>query len=141
MADRRLGAILVEAGVLDESLLREALRQQRREKRALGRILVETHKLSENLLVQALSMQLNIPVVDLDHIESAPEAVAKLPLELARKHELVPFALQGKKLSVAMADPTDKKMIDQLQIQLAVGLVPHIAGPTAIDRAIDRLYD
>lgn len=132
---------MVEAGVLEEPQLRDALRTQRRGPRPLGRILVETGKISEALLVQALSLQLRVPIVDLDRVTIAPEAIGKIPLDVARRHELLPFALTGRKLSVAMADPTNQDVVDGLQSSLGLVLVPHIASPGAIDRAIERCYD
>ncbi|MCK6546423.1 hypothetical protein L6R52_11285 [Myxococcota bacterium] len=141
MARRRLGAILVEAGVLEEYRLREALRAQRRAWKPLGRILVEAGHISEPLLVQALSVQLRVPIVDLDQLSVAPEALAKIPLDVARRSELIPFALNGRKLSVAMADPTNQDLVNDLQSSLGLVVVPHIAGPAMIDRAIERHYD
>src|SRR5689334_9700864 len=62
MARKRLGEILIQAGVLDEARLNVALREQQRWGGPLGRKLIELHLIREEDLVQALAFQLNIPV-------------------------------------------------------------------------------
>src|SRR5216117_2766791 len=107
MARKRLGEILVQAGVLDETRLRAALAEQRRWGGPLGRILVEMGGISEEVMVQALSHQLNFPAINLDTKVIPTDVLDLVPPELAEQHSVLPFAVQGKFLDVAMADPTN----------------------------------
>jgi type IV pilus assembly protein PilB len=140
VARRRLGEILVDGGVLSEEQLRTVLRAQRSIRRPLGALLIEQGIIGEAGLVQALAMQLELPVVDLDATPLAPEALARVTIDLARKHGLVAFALDGRNLSVAIADPTDTTLRDVLQVQLGVALRVHVASPSALERALERAY-
>jgi type IV pilus assembly protein PilB len=140
MARKRLGEILVQAGVLDEARLRAALAEQRRWGGPLGRILVEMGGISEEAMVQALSHQLNFPAVNLDTKVVAHDVLDLVPPELAEQHSVLPFAVQGKFLDVAMADPTNLGIIDELRIRTRLNVRPHLAGPKMIERAIAKYY-
>ena len=86
MARKRIGEILIEAGIIDEDHLRAALVEQRRKGGPIGRALVELKLVAEETLVAALSRQLAVPVVDLDALE-VPQAVVDLvPGEWAEAH-------------------------------------------------------
>lgn len=140
MARKRLGEILVQAGVLDETRLRAALAEQRRWGGPLGRILVDMGGISEEVMVQALSHQLNFPAVNLDDKVVPHDVLDLVPAELAEQHAVVPFAVQGKFLDVAMADPTNLGIIDELRIRTRLNVRPHLAGPKMIERAIAKYY-
>src|SRR5688572_49756 len=107
MARKRLGEILVHAGVLTEAQLRAALGEQRRWGGPLGRILVDMKLVNEEAMVQALSHQLNFPTVNLDQRKIDMAVLDLVPADLADQHAVVPFNVQGKFLDVAMSDPTN----------------------------------
>src|SRR3990170_636112 len=140
MARKRLGEILVQAGVLDETRLRAGLAEQRRWGGPLGRILVDMRLITEDAMVQALSHQLNFPTVNLDQRAVAPEVTELVPADLAEQHSVVPFNLQGKFLDVAMADPTNLGIIDELRIRTRLNVRPYLAGPKSIERAVAKYY-
>lgn len=140
MARRRIGEILIAEGVLDDSRLRAALIEQQRWGGPLGRILVDMRLIDEATLVEALGRQLGIPAVDLDAID-VPQAVVDLvPGELCEQYSVVPFRAASKFLDLAMADPTNLGIADELQIRTRLNVRPHLAGPRVIERAIARLY-
>jgi len=137
---KRLGEMLIEAGVLTESGLAAALGEQRRWGGSLGRTLVEMRQVKEADLVAVLSRQLGLQSVDLDTIK-IPQAVLDLvPGELAQNYSLVPFAQHMKFLDVAMADPTNLGIIDELRIRTQLNIRHYLAGPKTIERAIARCY-
>src|SRR5688572_4484827 len=140
MARKKLGEMLVEAGVLSEQGLRMALNEQKRWGGALGRTLVEMKMLSEAELVRVLSLQLNLPTIDLDHLEIHPTVLELVPGELAEHHNIMPFAQPMKFLDVAMADPTNLGIIDELRIRTQLNIRPYLAGPKMIERALAKHY-
>jgi hypothetical protein len=140
MARKKLGEILIQAGVMDQAGLRAALVEQRRWGGQLGRILVDMKLINEDTLVQALSHQLNFPVVNLDKQAVSPEAIELVPVDLADQHRLIPFNLEGKFLDVAMSDPTNLGIIDELRIRTQLNVRPYLAGPHMIERALARYY-
>jgi type IV pilus assembly protein PilB len=140
MARKRIGEILIQAGVLDSAGLRAALTEQRRWGGQVGRILVDLKLVSEDSLVQALAHQLNFPVVNITRLRIAPEVLELISGELAEQHGIIPFNLEGKFLDVAMSDPTNLGIIDELRIRTQLNVRPYLAGPKAIERALARCY-
>ncbi len=140
MARMRIGEILVKAGVLDKGGLRAALDEQRRWGGQLGPILVDMKLVTEEALVRALSHQLNFPTIDLDNTEIAPEVLALVSSELAERHSFVPFHVERKFLDVAMSDPTNLSIIDELRIRTQLNVRSYLAGPKMIQRALARCY-
>ena len=140
MARMRLGEILIQAGVLKESGLSSALGEQRRWGGHLGNILVEMGLVPEEIMVQALSRQLNLPMVRLVDLQIPREVIDLVSGELAEQHRLVPFNVQGKFLDVAMSDPTNLGIVDELRIRTQLNVRPYLAGPRAIQRMLVTHY-
>jgi len=140
MPRKKLGEMLVEAGVLTEQGLRAALNEQRRWGGTLGSKLVEMKLVPEAELVRVLSMQLSLPTIDLERTDVTPDVIALVPSELAHEHYLIPFAQPMKFLDVAMADPTNLGVLDELRIRTQLNIRPYLAGPRMIERALARYY-
>jgi hypothetical protein len=140
MARKKLGEMLVEAGVLSEQGLRSALNEQRRWGGTLGHKLVEMKLVSETDLVRVLSLQLSLPTVDLDHLHVSQAVLDLVPAEVASEHNLIPFAQQMKFLDVAMTDPTNLGILDELRIRTQLNIRPYLAGPRMVERALARFY-
>jgi len=140
MPRKKLGEMLVEAGVLSEQGLRAALNEQRKWGGTLGSKLVEMRLVPESELVRVLSAQLTMPTVDIDTLEVPPDVLTLVPSELAHEHYLIPFAQPMKFLDVAMADPTNLGVLDELRIRTQLNIRPYLAGPHAIERALARYY-
>src|SRR5262249_54396912 len=68
------------------------------------------------------------------------EALDAIPGELAEQLSVVPFALQGKFLDLAMSDPTNVSTIDTLRTRTRLNIRPYLAGPKSIERALARYY-
>ncbi len=140
MARKRLGEMLVEAGLLEAVGLRRALVEQRRWGGQLGTILVDLRLVGEDALVAMLSRQLNFPVVRLEELDPAESVLALVPEELAERHRIVPFNVEGKFLDVAMSDPTNLGIIDELRMRTQLNVRTYLAGPKSIERALTKFY-
>jgi hypothetical protein len=141
----QLGELLVRANLVTEAQLKTALSEQRRWGGKLGEILVRMSYLSEDVLVKALAKQLGLPRADLEAIQRIDAAVlAKIPKGVARSCSALPLALgdDGRSVVVAMSDPHNLRILDELRsVTGGARVVPYLAGPSAIARAISRLYD
>ena len=140
MARKKLGEMLIEAGVLDEARLRSALADQRRWGRSLGKTLVEMRLIAEDELVRVLGKQLGLPAIDLDRITVPDSVTSLIPDELARQHQIVAFSAQMKFLDVAMVDPTNLGVIDELRIRTQMNIRPYLCGPRMIERALAKYH-
>lgn len=137
---KQLGQMLIEAGAIDEHQLRSALADQRRWGRPLGRTLVELRLIKEEDLVRVLGQQLGLPSVDLDRVTIAKHVIELVPNQLAFQHNIVPFAQPMKFLDVAMLDPTNLGVVDELRIRTQLNIRPYLAGPKMIERALVKYY-
>ncbi|MBS2027009.1 MAG: hypothetical protein JST54_03810 [Deltaproteobacteria bacterium] len=144
MANRRkLGELLVAAGVLDDTRLNAALAEQKKWGGKLGRILIDLGFVKEELMVKALSHQLQLPAVDLTKDLPSAEAISRVPVQLAEKYGVFPMAYDDvkKALSVATADPTNEANLRDMRMELNIRTVsPVVAGASDIDRAIRKYY-
>jgi hypothetical protein len=140
MARKKLGEMLLEAGVIDQTGLRAGLVEQRRWGGHLGRVLIDMKLVTEETLVTTLSRQLGIQTVDLDRMEIPQSVVDLVPGDLAEQQSLMPFAQPMKFLDVAMTDPTNLGIVDELRIRTQLNVRAYLAGPKAIERAVARYY-
>jgi hypothetical protein len=141
---KKLGQLLVESGMLDEYQLKSALGFQKKWGGRLGKVLVDNHFVTEEALVQVLKQQTGLAVVELDQ-RNIPEYLLKLvPFELAEANNLIPVVLEGgpglETLVVAISDPTNTIILDELRARTGKRVRPVIGSESAIGRAIVRCY-
>ena len=127
-----IGAILFQSHIITEQELKAALEAQKISGGRVGEELVRLGVVTQEDIDWALANQLNIPYVRLKRESLDPEAIARVPAQLARRYQLFPLFLSGDELSVAMTDPLNKEAIGELarttgcQIAVSVGLVREI---------------
>ncbi len=141
---KRIGELLVEAGVLSQSQLEQALFAQRKDGRKLGQLLIELGLVSEVQLTQTLSRQLSVPWVSLYHVDFSRSLLNLVSREIAERYAVVPILVrrvrkQGETLYVAMDDPTNEAAIEDVSRTAALPVKPMIACPSDIRAAI-RVY-
>jgi len=139
----RLGELLVELGHLDPADLEMALRLQREEdgsKRRLGEVLTEHHFIDESELVDVLSVQLGFPLAHPDASRIPRDLRTRLPVKWCAQHDFIPVGLQGERVLVAFANPTDPAQLRAAeQVFGRDKVVPAIARKGAIREALGRL--
>ncbi|HHO57553.1 MAG TPA: GspE/PulE family protein, partial [Oceanithermus profundus] len=134
----KLGELLVRRGYITEAQLQDALREQARTGERLGQVLLRRGYLKEEDLVRALATQQQAEVVQLGQVEPDPQAVALVDDRFARKHRVFPYRLDGHRLYVAMANPGDLKLIDELRYMTGREIVPQLASDSEILHALNR---
>ena len=140
---KKLGEMLIDAGAIDEFQLKAALAHQRQWGGRIGKILVELKFADEAAICDALGRQLGMPsirLVDLD-----PRIVRLVPQELCEKHGLVAYVLfpaeRGQdKLQVAMGDPSNLAVIDELTFRTGKTIEVAVAPDSQIEAAIRRVF-
>ncbi|MCB1029551.1 MAG: hypothetical protein KDB24_17495, partial [Microthrixaceae bacterium] len=131
---------LTEAGVEDLEGAVEAASAAELDGRDVGEALVAGGHLSEHQWVAALSFRFDLPVAAVDNHAAEPDAVAKVPEDLARRHNVLPFKVEQNRVYLATSDPLDATAIGELANQCgAIGLL--VAAAPAIGRSLDRTYD
>jgi type IV pilus assembly protein PilB len=138
---RLLGEMLVAQGIISPDQLQEALRIQKQEKNLrIGSLLVELGYVTELQLADLIADQLRLPCVDLATTELSPDALAKLPKELATKHRCLPWMMEGRDLFVIMADPTDVAAMDAVRFHTGLRIKPVVGPESDVLATIERAY-
>ena len=143
-AGSSLGEILLKVSDLTKERLEECLESQKENSEnpdMLGEILLKKKYVSEDNLLEALSIQLNIPIIDLTKEKVDIELTNKVPINFAKKHNLIPVKRIDDKIIVAIADAIDYQPMDDLRILLDCDVKPVFAGKNSIIDAINRMYN
>lgn len=140
MAYKRLGDLLVSAGLLTEQNLSRALELQRGSDKRLGDVLIQNGFITESQLIEALEMQLGVEFVDLSKYAVPPEMAQLVPRKIARRHGVVPIRVIKDELWLAMSDPLNFVAIEEVKSVTRKRVVPVIATSEAVERAIATLY-
>ena len=142
---KRLGEILIEAGLIDIYQLQSALAHQKQWGGRIGEILVKLGFITEEELLSFLSKHFNLPYVQLKKILPDTDAIKLLSKELATKYNVFPLLLKeelGRKiLYIAMADPTNLYIVDELKFSLGCNVRPVISSAITISEAIEYYYN
>lgn len=142
-AKKRLGEMLIESGVIDPHQLQSALGHQRKWGGKLGQALVDLKLATEPQIVTALSRKFGYEVVDVATIpRTAPvEAALRLvPKELALRQTLIPIASDTSSITVAMSDPSNITVVDEIAFRTGRRVKVALAGDRQIAGAVRRLY-
>ncbi|UPT74328.1 MAG: Flp pilus assembly complex ATPase component TadA [Elusimicrobiota bacterium] len=138
---RRLADLLVEEKLLKPDQLKEALEAQKKGGEKLGSLLLEKGYIEEEKLLQFLAEKTGISYVSLADIgEISEEAVAAVPEIVARSKMLMPFNKTKDRLTVAIADPLDVMVLDDLKMQLGCDVVGCLASEAEILAAHEKYY-
>lgn len=144
----RIGELLVDAGLLSQSQLDDALEEQRQQGgggKRLGQLIVSLGFVTEGQLARVLSQQLAVPWVSLAHIDFSPSLLALVDRELAERYTVIPVYVRrerrdGDTLFLAMDDPTQDDVLRVVSERTRMPVRPMIAPPSDIKTAIARAY-
>lgn len=137
---KKLGQLLLEAKLVTEEQLEEALAKQKGTKRKLGEVLTDAGFCSELEVAEAISTQLGIQLIDLQNIAVEPAALDIISEKMAKKHLIMPTSVEGRKLYVAMADPMSYEAFDDVSFASGFSMKPFVATKSDILWAIEQHY-
>ena len=137
----RLGEMLLHGGALTEAQLEEVLSAQSIYGGRLGTNLVEMGFLSEEDLARMLNEKLGVPCVDATSLETVDESLlSRIPHEMAQRFKVLPVALEGRRLTLAMADPSNFGAIDEIGFFTGLVIVPRVCSELRLSMALERHY-
>lgn len=135
-----LGEILVDQGVITQTQLEDALERQKTTGKPIGQILIQNGWANDEQVNRALAIQGGIPTIDLSNYIIEPEVAHLISQEVARKYKLIPVFKSDNVLTVAMSEPTNVFIVDELRSQTNCVVEPNYAPSVEIMRAIDMYY-
>jgi CheY-like chemotaxis protein len=135
---KQIGRILLQQRALSAEQLDRALAEQRGGR--LASRLAEEGTISDVAALKALSEQHGIPGIDLAQICLRLEDLELLPREIAEKHLILPVLMRDDRLFIAMANPREKKVIDELEFVTGKKVYPYVALEGVLERVIESAY-
>lgn len=138
---KKLGEIFVESGILTEKTVNRMLLVAKRLNKRFGTVLEELELIDGDELTQALATQYGCRVAsNFAGFSFAPELLAMISVEVAMQNHIFPLKLDQKRLALAMADPTESRIVKNIAANNGVTIVPFIATRKEIYAAICKNY-
>jgi len=140
IGDKRLGAVLLERGYVNDEDLQQAIGRHSELGGRLADILVNIGIISEQRIARAIEESIGIPLVMLPRVEVSAEALAKVPADLVEDLRAFPFAIEGNRLRVAFEDPLDALAIEEVEDTADYTVEPYQALSKELQWAIATHY-
>jgi len=137
----RLGEILLTENLVNRDQLSAALAEQRSSGHRLGYVLIRMGLVPEVEITKVLARQHRLPAVDLSRFEVDAKILKLIPSDVAKKHCVLPLKREGRTLTVAMADPSDHGLLQDLKFITRFDLFPVLAGEYTLRNLIEKYYD
>src|SRR6185295_15952882 len=135
-----LGQVLKEMELVSEGQIQEALAIQRKQGGVIGEILVNMGYVAREEILLALAAQMGMEVVDLDELDIDPVVINKLPTNMAKSYNVIPIKFENGILTVAMSNPHDVNVRDDLRHSLHCEVQGAVASEEAVTRALEKYY-
>ena len=139
----RLGDLLVSKGLLEEEQIPLVVEKQKETGEKFGETVIEMGLVTEGDLIDALTEQLGVEYVDVRRIKIDEECTKLVREDYMRKNSVLPYAfdpLLPNVVKVAMADPMDIMVVDDISIMTNFQVDPVLSTKGQINVALDRLF-
>jgi type IV pilus assembly protein PilB len=136
-----LGDLLLHEGLLTREQLQSAQAEARSAKQRLSYVVARLGLVPELEVTKLLARQFRMPAVDLSRFEVDARILKLIPGEVAAKHIVLPLKREGRTLTVAVADPSDHGLLDDLKFITRYDLFPVLAGEVMLRALIEKHYE
>ncbi|HKS66430.1 MAG TPA: ATPase, T2SS/T4P/T4SS family [Candidatus Acidoferrales bacterium] len=140
MKRKRLGEVLRERGHISHADLSKAIQDQQGKLVHLGDLMLERGIVSKQDLASALTEVTHLPYVDCENVEIDSEILKLIPRAMAQRCCVLPIQAHGTKLVVAMAEPQNLHVVDELRFSTGMNIVPHLSFRSEIEAGIEKWY-
>ncbi len=138
--DKKLGEMLLEDKVITDKQLEKALLEQQTTGTLIGNTIVNLGFATEEQVLITLSRQIGFPYKSLKNLDIAPEIIEKVPAKFACYYKIIPISLKGVKLTIAVTNPLDLAVLDDIKLVLKYDIEPVLSGEKDILESIKRYY-
>ena len=135
-----LGESLVAEGLLRTDQLKQVEVEAKKTQESFHKVLKRLKLIDEKRLISFLSTKFNIPSVEITHQIIKPEILQSIPQNMVRKFSVIPLRKVGKRLTVAMNDPFNLNLLDQLRLKTSFDIEPALATDSEIKNEIEQYY-
>ena len=136
----RLGELLIKRNYITPEQLKRAVDEQKLKGGRLESNLVRMGYIKEDELLSFLSAQYRVPSVKISKMEINPNVIKLIPSSISKKYFIIPINRVGPKLTLAMADPSNIVVIDEIKFMTGFNVEPVVASETEIIDAVKKYY-
>ena len=141
IANFPLVSLLKDSALLDDMQAEEIIQESTRTGKRVFDVIVDTGILDQATLLQTMADSLATQVVNFKTLgEIPPEAIAAVPADTAKAYQCVPVDLFGTVLQLALVDPFNPSVVDEIGFAIGKEIVVVVAAPSEIDAAIQQYY-
>lgn len=133
-------ALVKERNLIDDLQLEEVLQEQNRSGKTINQILTDFQLVDIDTQLQIMAEHLGTEVVNLHDVELAPEVVKAVAPSVARMYQCVPVAVYDSVVQVALSDPLNPAVIDELGFSVGKEVQILVADPAAIEKMVAKYY-
>ena len=137
---KKIGELLVQEGLVTIDQLNRALEEQQQSGDRIGEALVKLGIVGEDTLLEFIARQFHCPQVNLSKLNTPKEVAELIPLDIMHKYQAVPFGIMGNTLNVAMADPGNLFVIDDIRFLTRKNIQVHVASDNVIRKVIGQTF-
>src|SRR3984957_13054751 len=132
---------LVQDGVVEEAAMLEALNASRERKTSVVTQLVTSGAANARDIAIAASTEFGVPLFDLDALSIDIETIRLVSDKLLSKHRVLPLFKRGKRMFLAVADPTNTHAVDEIKFQTGLGVDAVIVEDDKLQKAVDKAIE
>jgi len=141
MAQRKLGQILVDLGYINDDQLWDILEEQKQSPgQPIGQVAVRMGLVNQRQVTEALASQWGMPVINLEETNIPPQVLEIVPQPMAEMYRIMPVSIKNNVLTVAMADPQNVGVLDDLRNFLGHEIRGAVSSQADVEAAITRYY-
>jgi type IV pilus assembly protein PilB len=141
MAQRKLGQILIDLGYINDDQLWDILEEQKQSPgQPIGQVAVRMGLISQAQVTEALAEQWGMPVVSLEETNIPAAVLEVVPQTMAELYKIMPISMKDGTLTVAMADPQNVGVLDDLRNFLGHEIRGAVSSQADVEAAIARYY-
>ena len=134
----RLGQLLLKANIINDEQLKQAQGEQKMRGSTLSSVLIEMGFLSEDALLDFLRKRYGFPSINLSEVELDPKLVTLVGADFMRKNQVVPVRRSGSTLYLAIVDPFNVTVIDDIKFRTGYHIEALVASETDVKTTIER---
>ena len=139
-ADKKLATMLCKCGVLTEQQRDQGLSESETSNSSFTQWVIEKNFCTEDKLLTLIASEMNYFPINLANLSCDPAALEIVTEEQANNYQVLPLARMGKLLTVAVCNPFDVLLLDDLKIITGCDIIPVLAIETGLKKAIDKAY-
>ena len=132
---------LVQDGIVDEETMLEALQETKSSEGTVVEYLVTQELADAQSVAVAASHEFGVPLFDLDSLEMDVDVIRAVDQKLISAHRVLPLILRGKRLFLAVADPTNLQAIDEIKFQSGFRIDPVVVEQDELQEYVSRALE